>query len=150
MALSIGTGRGPIADINTTPLVDVMLVLLIIFLITVPVVTQGVPVELPNVPYLPSESDRHNVNLTVRGEPDGSCGVYWDVKRVDAEALAARGVRHLETFRASRAPGDPPEVRIRGDRNAPYKCVGGTIYAMQRVGFARIAFISEPRSSARL
>jgi biopolymer transport protein ExbD len=137
----------PMADINTTPLVDVMLVLLIIFLITVPVVTQTVALDLPKVPFHPAEHHKDNVNLAVRAEADGSCGVYWNLHRVTTAELTARAVRHLESVGRS-AGARMPEAHIRGDSGAPYKCIGGTIFAMQRAGFARIAFISEPRSAS--
>ena len=89
MAMNVGQDSGdedvPISDINTTPLVDVMLVLLIIFLITVPVVIQTVPVSLPKVKYEPTTTKPENVSLSVRNEPDGSCGVYWNLTKVNSE-----------------------------------------------------------------
>jgi biopolymer transport protein ExbD len=138
------------SDINTTPLVDVMLVLLIIFLITIPVVLQTVPVKLPNVRFEPTTTKPENVNLSVRGEPDGSCGVYWNLTRVDSKELVDRAVKKLED--EIKAVGgvqniteeNMPEAHIRGDINTPYRCVGGAIYTMQRAGFARVGFISEP------
>src|SRR5215208_1918572 len=86
----------PMSDINTTPLVDVMLVLLIIFLIAIPVVLQTVPVKLPQVRYEPTTTKPENVNLSVRGEADGSCGVYWNLTRVDSTELLDRAVKKLE------------------------------------------------------
>ena len=71
----------PMSDINTTPLVDVMLVLLIIFLIAVPVVLQTVDLKLPNVRFDPTQTKPENVNLAIRAEPDGRCGVYWNTTR---------------------------------------------------------------------
>ena len=139
----------PMSDINTTPLVDVMLVLLIIFLITVPVVLQSVPVELPKVRFQPTVTKPENVNLSVRAV-NGQCEVYWDLTRVNAEQLLSRAVRELET-QVEALGGienvteeNMPEAHIRGDINTPYRCVGGAIFAMQRAGFARIGFISEP------
>jgi biopolymer transport protein ExbD len=140
----------PMSDINTTPLVDVMLVLLIIFLITVPVVIQSVPITLPEVRNEPTETKPENVSLTVRGGPGGTCEVYWNLTRVNNEELLDRAVRALEV-QIERVGGvqnineeNMPEVHIRGDINTPYKCIGGTVFAMQRAGFQRVGFISQP------
>src|SRR5690349_1866005 len=100
MAMNVGSDSDeedvPISDINTTPLVDVMLVLLIIFLITVPVVIQTVPVSLPKIKYEPTTTKPENVSLSVRNEPDGSCGVYWNLQKVNSEELLDRAVKKLE------------------------------------------------------
>ena len=153
MSMQVGESGGeeetPMSDINTTPLVDVMLVLLIIFLITVPVVLQTVPVSLPKVEWEATVTKPENVNLSVRGV-GGQCEVYWGLERLDGEQLLQRGVDDLTA--KVEALGGPeniteenmPEVHIRGDINTPYRCIGGAIYAMQRAGYARIGFISEP------
>ena len=140
----------PMSDINTTPLVDVMLVLLIIFLITVPVVIQSVPITLPEVRNEPTETKPENVSLTVRGGPGGTCEVYWNLTPVNNEELLDRAVKALEE-QIKRVGGvenineeNMPEVHIRGDINTPYKCIGGTVFTMQRAGFARVGFISQP------
>ncbi len=153
MAMSVGGESGddvPMSDINTTPLVDVMLVLLIIFLITVPVVTQAVPVELPKVRYEPTITKPENVSLSVRGGPGGSCEVYWNLTQVTNDQLLDLAVKKLE--QQIKAVGgvenineeNMPEAHIRGDINTPYKCIGGAVFTMQRAGFARVGFISEP------
>lgn len=151
MAMSAGGGGDdtPMSDINTTPLVDVMLVLLIIFLIAVPVVIQSVEVSLPKVTFEPTTTKPENVLLSVRGETDGTCGVYWQTTKVDSKELLDRAVDKLKTEIARQggptAPGvELPEVHIRGDVNTPYRCIGGTIYTMQMAGFAKVGFISEP------
>jgi biopolymer transport protein ExbD len=139
----------PMSDINTTPLVDVMLVLLIIFLITVPVVLQSVPVVLPKVEYEATQTKPENVNLSVRAV-NGQCEVYWDLTRVTSEELLNRAVSELEDQIEAlggiqnMTEETMPEAHIRGDINTPYRCIGGAIYTMQRAGFARIGFISEP------
>ncbi|HXG82139.1 MAG TPA: biopolymer transporter ExbD [Sphingomicrobium sp.] len=154
MAMQVGehdTGEDvPMSDINTTPLVDVMLVLLIIFLITVPVVIQSVPITLPEVRNEPTETKPENVSLTVRGGPGGTCEVYWQLQPVTSEELLDRAVKALED-QIKRVGGvenineeNMPEVHIRGDVNTPYKCIGGTVFTMQRAGFARVGFISQP------
>jgi biopolymer transport protein ExbD len=155
MSMQVGESGGeaeetPMSDINTTPLVDVMMVLLIIFLITVPVVLQSVPVRLPKTEFNPTVTKPENVNLSVRAGPNGECEVYWDLTRMNAEQLLQRGADELQA--QVDAVGGPenitdenmPEVHIRGDIDTPYRCVGGAIYAMQRAGYARIGFISEP------
>jgi biopolymer transport protein ExbD len=150
MAVALGGDEGvPMSDINTTPLVDVMLVLLIIFLIAVPVVIQTVEVKLPNVRFDPTTTKPENVSLTVRGEADGSCGVYWGMTKVNAQELLDRAVaklrREIERQGGVNAPGlELPEAHIRGDVNTPYRCIGGAIYTMQLAGFSRVGFISEP------
>ncbi len=154
MAMSTGPAEGgeetPMSDINTTPLVDVMLVLLIIFLITVPVVIQSVPMELPKVRFEPTTTKPENVSLSVRAGPGGGCEVYWGLTRVNSEELLERAVKKLED--QVKAAGGPeniteenmPEAHIRGDINTPYRCIGGAVFTMQRAGFARVGFISEP------
>ena len=138
------------SSINTTPLVDIMLVMLIIFLITVPVVIQNVPVQLPNVRYEPTTTKPENVSLSVRGGPGGTCEVYWNLSKVNNEELLDRAVKALED-QIAKVGGvenindeNMPEVHIRGDVNTPYKCIGGTVFTMQRAGFARVGFISQP------
>ena len=154
MSMSVGPAEEgddvPMSDINTTPLVDVMLVLLIIFLITVPVVLQTVPVKLPNVRFEPTTTKPENVNLSVKGAADGSCEVYWNLQKVNSQELVDKAVKKLED--QIKAVGgvdnineeNMPEAHIRGDINTPYKCIGGAVYTMQRAGFARVGFISEP------
>ena len=138
----------PISDINTTPLVDVMLVLLIIFLITVPVVLQTVPVQLPQVRFEPTTTKPENVNLSVRAAPDGSCEVYWGLNKVNSQDLLDRAVEKLKDEIERQGGPDNvtelPEAHIRGDVNTPYRCIGGAIFTMQRAGFSRVGFISEP------
>jgi biopolymer transport protein ExbD len=151
MAMSVGgdTTDKPMSDINTTPLVDVMLVLLIIFLIAVPVVVQTVKLKLPDVKFDPTTTKPENVSLSVTTKPDGSCAVYWGTSPVTSGELLDRAVEKLKAEIARQGGvGNPelelPEAHIRGDVNTPYRCVGGTIYTMQMAGFAKVGFISEP------
>jgi biopolymer transport protein ExbD len=155
MAMSAGPSAGgeddaPMSDINTTPLVDVMLVLLIIFLITVPVVIQTIPMELPKVRYEPTTTKPENVALSVRGNGSGGCEVYWGLEKLDSDQLLDRAAKKLKA-EIDKLGGPQnvtedtmPEAHIRGDINTPYKCIGGAIFAMQMAGFARVGFISEP------
>ena len=154
MAMSVGPSddngeETPMSEINTTPLVDVMLVLLIIFLITVPVVVQTVPVELPKVKFEPTATKPENVSLSIRAV-NGECEIYWGLQKMNSEQLLDRAVAKLKAD-IDRVGGAEnlteetmPEVHIRGDVATPYRCVGGAIFTMQQAGFARIGFISEP------
>lgn len=151
MAMSVGGGgeEKPMSDINTTPLVDVMLVLLIIFLIAVPVVIQTVKLKLPDVRFDPTVTKPENVALSVTTAPDGTCAVYWGMTRVGQQELLDRAVAKLKTEIARQGGvGNPdlelPEAHVRGDVNVPWRCVGGAIYNMQMAGFAKVGFISEP------
>ena len=170
MAISMGGDGGeekPMSDINTTPLVDVMLVLLIIFLIAIPVVIQTVDdLEIPVVVYEPTETKPENVLLSVSStdanglspgdtgfqgaNPNGECRIYWNVTPVDSDELLDRGVKKLENLIEAKGgvenltEEDLPEVHIRGDVNAPYRCIGGAIFQMQRAGYAKVGFISSP------
>jgi len=151
MAISVG-GKSedkPLSDINTTPLVDVMLVLLIIFLIAVPVAVKAVKVKLPSVKFDPTVTKPENVSLSVLATPDGTCQVYWGLSALHSDELLNRAVDKLKAeIDRQGGPTAPnlelPETHIRGDVNTPYKCIGGVIYTMQRAGFAKIGFISQP------
>ena len=155
MSMSVGGDSSeelPMSDINTTPLVDVMLVLLIIFLITIPVAIKKIPMALPTLRYQPTITKAENVVLSVRGETDGSCGVYWGQSRLNSTELLNQAALKFknEADRLGEGITDPdkfPEVHIRGDKNTPYRCVGGTISIMQSAGFIRVGFISEPKSA---
>jgi len=120
------------ATINTTPLVDIMLVMLIIFLITVPVAVSLVEVELPEEHNVAVQTRKENVNISV--DIDGN--VYINTVRVNEQELAAR--------LAERAREDPqPEVHIRGDLTTEYFQVGKVVEAAQKAGIARIGFITK-------
>jgi biopolymer transport protein ExbD len=154
MAMQVGehdTGDDtPMSDINTTPLVDVMLVLLIIFLITIPVVIQTVPVKLPSVRNEVTQTKHENISLSVKGDGAGGCEVYWNLTKVNNDELLERAVKKLED-EIKKVGGvenineeNMPEAHIRGDVDTPYKCIGGAVFTMQRAGFARVGFISQP------
>ena len=138
MAMSVGSPDGdedsPIAAINTTPLVDVMLVLLIIFLITIPVVNTAIPVTLPKERVELREPKPDNVIISV----DAAGNLHWYEQRIpNVQALVDR----LKTV----ATLDPqPEVHIRGDMAARYDGVGRALLAAQRAGITKVSFITEP------
>lgn len=153
MSMNVGSAddgeEKPMSDINTTPLVDVMLVMLIIFLITIPVVVDTVPLALPKVRFDPTSTKPENVSLSIKPGAGGECEVYWGRTRVDSTELLQRAVDKLK-LEIDRQGGENapdlelPEAHIRGDINTPYRCIGGAIYNMQRAGFSKIGFISEP------
>jgi biopolymer transport protein ExbD len=138
MAMHVGSPDGEedavIATINTTPLVDVMLVLLIIFLITIPVVTTSIPVELPKERIEARETKPENIVISV----DRSGAIYWyDARLPNADALVER-LKKVSLMRPQ------PEVQVRGDMGARYEGVGRVLLACQRAGIAKVAFITEP------
>jgi biopolymer transport protein ExbD len=138
MAMNVGSADGDEdqmnSTINTTPLVDVMLVLLIIFLITIPVVTQSIELSLPKERNVPTQTKPENILLAVSKDGD----VYWNTKKMpDIEAVVTE-LKKLST----KVP--QPEVHIRGDENARYESVGRLVVACQRAGIAKVGFITEP------
>ena len=122
-----------IASINTTPLVDVMLVLLIIFLITIPVVTHTVPVKLPSETNKPYVTKPENINIAIDREGQA----FWNERPIDQKELLIR----LKTVSVQKPQ---PEVHIRGDQNTRYEFVGKVILTAQRAGIAKVGFITEP------
>jgi biopolymer transport protein ExbD len=143
MAMGLGPAEGEdddlVASINTTPLVDIMLVLLIIFLITVPVVTHTVNVQLPREVNKPTQTRPENITLAV--DKDGN--VYWN------EVAVADNASLLKRLEDHATANPQPEVHIRADRDVRYESVGRIVVDCQRAGIAKIAFIIEPdRGSA--
>jgi biopolymer transport protein ExbD len=123
------------SEINTTPLVDVMLVLLIVFMITIPVVTQTVPVQLPDVENIATETKPENINISVNREGQ----TFWNSALVSNEELLAR----LESI-AGQKP--QPEVHVRADQATRYEYVGRVIVSAQRKGIMKVGFITQPAS----
>ena len=148
MAMSVGSSAAdaPMAEINTTPLVDVMLVLLIIFLITVPVVIQTVPLTLPTVRSVATETKPENIVLSVTRQGDVFIGQrrmsdYEELRQVLANRMQAA----IDDAGGQLTSADQlPEVHIRGDSDVEYQNIGGVIFTAQRAGLMKIAFISEP------
>jgi biopolymer transport protein ExbD len=138
MSMNVGTSEGDedeaISAINTTPLVDVMLVLLIIFLITIPVVTQSVGVKLPEETNIPRQTKPENIEIAVTRDGD----VYWGMQLVrDNEDLVNR-LKKIATQQPQ------PEVHIRGDQTGRYEFVGRVVFAAQRAGIQKVGFVTEP------
>jgi biopolymer transport protein ExbD len=138
MAMNVGPSSGDenetISNINTTPLVDVMLVLLIIFLITIPVVTTSIPVQLPKERNEIRETKPENIVLSV----DLAGNIYWNDLKIPTTGALIERLKKIAVLTPQ------PEVQIRGDGGAKYDSVGRIIYACQRAGIAKIGFITEP------
>jgi biopolymer transport protein ExbD len=140
MGMSVTTGGGPqvedrpMSEINTTPLVDVMLVLLIIFLITIPVITQSVKVDLPKAANQATQTKPENINIAV----DKEGNVYWNTALVPTqEAL-------FDRLKAVAVMVPQPEVHVRGDRATKYENIGRVIVLCQRASIVKVGFITEP------
>ena len=141
MAMSVGSSEAdePISTINTTPLVDVMLVLLIIFLITIPVITKTVKVTLPKAANIATETKPENITVAV----DSSGTVYWNNTSVpDTTAL-------IELVKVEAVKDPQPEIHIRGDAESRYEDIGKVMYSIQRGGIVKVGFITEPDRGIR-
>lgn len=138
MGMSIGTGGGDedevVSSINTTPLVDVMLVLLIIFLITIPVVTHSIPLELPKESNIITITKPENVLLSVSRAGE----VFWNSQLIEGNEALVDRLKQMSVKKPQ------PEVHIRGDMDARYEAVGRVVFACQRAGIAKVGFITEP------
>jgi biopolymer transport protein ExbD len=122
-----------IASINTTPLVDVMLVLLIIFLITIPVVTHTVPVQLPKETVSPLQTKPDSIEIAV--DKDGK--IFWNTQRIDNAKL-------LTQLKAASQKTPQPEVHVRGDQTTRYEFIGRVVTDCERAGIAKVSFITQP------
>jgi biopolymer transport protein ExbD len=137
MAMNIGSDSGEdevVSAINTTPLVDVMLVLLIIFLITIPVVTQSLNVKLPEETNIPRQTKPENVEISVNKDGD----VFWNLQYIPDNNELVERLKKVAVL-------DPqPEVHIRGDQHARYESIGRVVFACQRAAILKISFVTEP------
>ncbi len=137
MAMNVGTEGGEdeaISAINTTPLVDVMLVLLIIFLVTIPVITQSIPLKLPEETNVPRQTKPENIEIAVTKDGD----VFWGLQPIrDNDEL-------LQRLKQVSVQQPQPEVHIRGDLAGRYEFVGRVVFAAQRAGIQKIGFVTEP------
>ena len=139
MAMNVGSPDGgdeeqAISTINTTPLVDVMLVLLIIFLITIPVVTHTVPVQLPKETNIARQTKPENIDISVNKDGD----IFWNQQLVaDSDALFKR-LSKIATMTPQ------PEVHIRGDGQARYESIGRVVFQCQRASIQKVSFVTEP------
>src|SRR5262245_51555718 len=140
MAMSVGGEEGGMmAEINTTPLVDVMLVLLIIFLITVPVITKTITLQLPHAVNIPTETKPENITIAI----DSNGKYYWnDSSLPDQNAM-------LEKLKTVAVMKPQPEVHVRADKNVRYEYVGRLVVLTQRAGILKVGFITEPDRGIR-
>ena len=142
MAMTVGGSGGEqsvMSNINTTPLVDVMLVLLIIFLITIPVINKSVPVKLPKAVNIPTQTKPENITIAV--DKDGT--IYWNDRR------AANRNELLGLVEAAAVKKPQPEIHIRGDKDARYEDIGRVMYAIQRGSILKVGFLTEPDHGVR-
>ena len=137
MAMNVGSSSEEdevVSTINTTPLVDVMLVLLIIFLITIPVVTHTIPVTLPPETNIARQTKPENIDLSVNKDGD----IFWNQQLVpDTEALFQR-LAKIATMKPQ------PEVHIRGDEKARYESIGRVVFQCQRASIQKVSFVTQP------
>jgi biopolymer transport protein ExbD len=137
MAMNVGSPDAEdevTSSINTTPLVDVMLVLLIIFLITIPVVTHTIALNLPKETNIPRQTKPENIDISVNKDGD----VFWGTQLVpDSEALFQR-------LKKVAVMTPQPEVHIRGDEKSRYESIGRVVFACQRAAILKISFVTEP------
>jgi biopolymer transport protein ExbD len=137
MALTVGGGEEEaeaMSDINVTPLVDVMLVLLIIFIITIRVIIQQVPVQLPKATNLPTQTKPENITIAV----DKQGTIYWNTKALSGQDELKTKLREIARIEPQ------PEVHIRGDASVRYQFVGQVLVATQQIGIRKVAFITTP------
>jgi len=137
MAMQVGNSgdeQAPLNNINTTPLVDVMLVLLIIFLITIPVINKTVKVELPKAVNIPTQTKPENITVAI--DKDGN--IYWNDKRMPDQGDLLANIKSAAVIKPQ------PEVHIRADANSKFEAVGKVLYAIQRGGIVKVGFLTEP------
>lgn len=135
MGMNVGGGGEDevMSNINTTPLVDVMLVLMIIFMITIPAITQSVKLELPEAVNQPVVAKPDDITIAVDKEGQ----IYWNVKAVTPDEL-------LERLKVESVKVPQPEVHVRGDREVRFEFVGKVMVMCQRAGIVKVGFISQP------
>ncbi len=143
MAMSVPSGGGGggsvMSNINTTPLVDVMLVMLIIFLITIPVINKSVKVDLPKAVNIPTQTKPENITISVN--KDGQ--IFWNDKSIPSmEAL-------LDNIKTAAVKKPQPELHIRGDKDTRFEAIGRVMYMVQRGGIVKVGFLTEPDHGVR-
>jgi biopolymer transport protein ExbD len=134
-----GGGGSVMSNINTTPLVDVMLVMLIIFLITIPVINKTVKVDLPKAVNIPTQTKPENITIAVN--KDGQ--IYWNDKAIpNMESL-------LDNIKTAAVKKPQPELHIRGDKDTRFEAIGRVMYMVQRGGIVKVGFLTEPDHGVR-
>ena len=132
-SMSGSSRQAPLAEINVVPLVDVMLVLLVIFIITAPLLTHSVKVDLPKVSSNPNITQPDHIEFGIRSD----ASLYWNGEPVELEQLAER-------FAATAAQSPNTELHIRADRNAHYEHVARVMSIAAKAGLVRIGFVTDP------
>ena len=127
-------GGRPMAEINMIPLIDVMLVLLVIFIITAPLLTNAVKIDLPQASSLPNITKPDNIQLAI----DGSGLLFWNGERIDRSALRAR-------LQSAAKMQPQPELHLRADKTTPYERVAEALSDAAKAGVVRIGFVTDPR-----
>ena len=135
-SLSDSDVGGDLAEINMIPLIDVMLVLLVIFIVTAPLLTHAVKVDLPKASSTPNLTQPDNVQLAI----DGESQFWWNGERIDAATLAER-------LRAAAARSPQPELHLRAERSTPYERIAQVMSEAARHGLTRIGFVTEPTAA---
>lgn len=123
-----------VSEINTTPLVDVMLVLLIIFLITIPIAIQAVPLQLPKETNQPTQTKPENIIIAVSADGE----IFWGLQRIKDNKDLVNRLKEVAVIKPQ------PEIHVRGDYQARYESVGRVVFACQRAGIVKVGFITEP------
>jgi len=142
MSMSVGGSseeQSVMNNINTTPLVDVMLVLLIIFLITIPVINKTVKVDLPKAVNIPTQTKPENITVAV----DKEGNIYWNDRKIPNPADLLGHIKEAAVKKPQ------PEIHIRADRDSKFEAVGRVLYAIQRGGVVKVGFITEPDHGVR-
>jgi biopolymer transport protein ExbD len=130
-----GGGRRstPMADINVIPLVDIMLVLLVIFIVTAPLLTHSVKIDLPKATSTPDESRNPAIQFAI----DGAGQIYWNSEKITHEVM-------LQRFKASGALEKPPELHLRIDRSVQYETLADVMSEASKAGLAKVGFVTDP------
>ena len=128
----------PISEINVTPMVDVMLVLLVIFIITAPLLTHAVKIDLPNAQSAPAREKPETISLSINGAGQ----LFWNDKAIDASELDAK-----LTMAAQRQP--QPELQLRADKATRYELLAQVMSAAQSSGITKLGFVTEPKTAAK-
>jgi biopolymer transport protein ExbD len=127
----------PMADINMTPLIDVMLVLLVIFIITAPLLTHAIRLDLPKVASAPARQTPQTISLSI----DAGGKLYWDAKPITLDQMRAR-------FAEAGKSADQPEIHLRAERSTRYEVIAQVMGAAQQAGLERIGFVTDPPSAS--
>lgn len=128
----------PMAEINMVPMIDVMLVLLVIFILTAPLLTHAVKLDLPHATSQQNDLPPRHIDISIT--PDSA--IFWDGTKIDAAQLDQR----MQDAAKAADPANAPEINLSADKTTPYDAVAKTMAAAARAGLTKIAFVSQPDS----